>query len=62
MNRVSSSLYRGAIFTAVLAVALVAGCNKKPAAAAPPPPKLPPHVATPIPPHQPPKPAKPPKK
>jgi peptidoglycan-associated lipoprotein len=38
MNRVSSSLYRGAIFTAVLAVAFAAGCAKKPAAAPPPPP------------------------
>jgi peptidoglycan-associated lipoprotein len=47
MNRVSSSLYRGAIFTAILAVALVAGCNKKPAAAAPPPPPPPPPASRP---------------
>jgi peptidoglycan-associated lipoprotein len=43
MNRVSSSLYRGAILTAVLAVAFAAGCHKTPPAApkqpeAPPPP------------------------
>jgi peptidoglycan-associated lipoprotein len=38
MNRVSSSLYRGAIFTAMLAIAFAAGCAKKPAAAPPPPP------------------------
>ncbi|HZV89615.1 MAG TPA: peptidoglycan-associated lipoprotein Pal [Candidatus Binatus sp.] len=38
MNRVSSSLYRGAILTAMLALAFVAGCNKKPPAAPPPPP------------------------
>jgi len=38
MNRVSSSLYRGAILTAVLAAAFAAGCAKKPAAAPPPPP------------------------
>src|SRR5277367_5971258 len=47
MNRVSSSLYSGAIFTAVLAVALVAGCSKKPAAAAPPPPAPPPPASRP---------------
>jgi peptidoglycan-associated lipoprotein len=45
MIRVSSSLYRGAILTAMLAVAFVAGCAKKPAAApptpAPPPPPAP---------------------
>ena len=38
MIRVSSSLYRGAILTAMLALAFVAGCNKKPPAAPPPPP------------------------
>jgi peptidoglycan-associated lipoprotein len=47
MNRVSSSLYRGAILTAVLAVAFVAGCNKKPPAAPPPPPPPPPAAARP---------------
>ncbi|MGA2097892.1 MAG: peptidoglycan-associated lipoprotein Pal [Candidatus Acidiferrum sp.] len=40
MIRVSSSLYRGAIFTAVLAVAFVAGCGKK--KVEPPPPTPPP--------------------
>jgi len=34
MNRVSSSLYRGAILTAMLALAFVAGCNKKTAGSA----------------------------
>jgi peptidoglycan-associated lipoprotein len=47
MNRVSSSLYRGAILSAVLAVAFVAGCNKKPAAAPPTPPPPPPPAARP---------------
>ena len=47
MNRVSSSLYRGAILTALLAVAFVAGCNKKPPAAPPPPPPPPPAAARP---------------
>jgi peptidoglycan-associated lipoprotein len=47
MNRVSSSLYRGAILSAVLAVAFVAGCHKKPAAAPPPPPPPPPPAARP---------------
>jgi peptidoglycan-associated lipoprotein len=47
MNRVSSSLYRGAILTAVLAVAFAAGCAKKPAAAPPPPPPPPPPAARP---------------
>lgn len=47
MNRVSSSLYRGAILSAVLAVAFVAGCNKKPAAAPPTPPPPPPPAAKP---------------
>ena len=45
MIRVSSSLYRGAILTAMLALAFVAGCKKKPPAAPPPPPPPPP-VAT----------------
>jgi peptidoglycan-associated lipoprotein len=47
MNRVSNSLYRGAILTAVLAVAFAAGCAKKPAAAPPPPPPPPPAAARP---------------
>jgi peptidoglycan-associated lipoprotein len=47
MNRVSSSLYRGAILSAVLAVAFVAGCNKKPAAAPPTPPPPPPPATKP---------------
>ena len=47
MIRVSSSLYRGAILTAVLALAFVAGCAKKPAAAPPPPPPPPPPAAKP---------------
>lgn len=38
MNRVSSSVYRGAILAATLALVFVVGCNKKPAAAPPPPP------------------------
>jgi peptidoglycan-associated lipoprotein len=42
MNRVSSSIYRRAIFTAVLAVAFAAGCAKKPPAAQPTPPPPPP--------------------
>jgi peptidoglycan-associated lipoprotein len=47
MIRVSSSLYRGAILTAMLALAFVAGCAKKPAAAPPPPPPPPPPAARP---------------
>ena len=47
MNRVSSSLYRGAFLSAMLALALVAGCNKKPAAAPTPPPPPPPPAAKP---------------
>src|SRR5580692_7854136 len=47
MNRVANSLYRGAMITAVLAVAFAAGCAKKPAAAPPPPPPPPPAAARP---------------
>ena len=47
MNRVSSSLYRGAILTAMLALAFAAGCNKKPPAAPPTPPPPPPPAARP---------------
>jgi peptidoglycan-associated lipoprotein len=47
MNRVANSLYRGAILTAVLAVAFAAGCAKKPAAAPPTPPPPPPAAARP---------------
>ena len=47
MIRVSSTLYRGAMLTAVLAVAFAAGCAKKPAAAPPPPPPPPPPAARP---------------
>ena len=47
MIRVSSSLNRGAILTAILALAFVAGCAKKPAAAPPPPPPPPPPAAKP---------------
>jgi peptidoglycan-associated lipoprotein len=47
MIRVSSSLYRGAILTAMLALAFVAGCKKKPPAAPPPPPPPPPAAARP---------------
>ena len=47
MIRVSSSLYRGAILTAMLALAFVAGCKKKPPAAQPPPPPPPPPAARP---------------
>jgi peptidoglycan-associated lipoprotein len=47
MIRVSSSLYRGAILTAIFALAFVAGCAKKPAAAPPPPPAPPPPAAKP---------------
>ena len=36
MIRVSRSLYRGAIFTALFSLAFVAGCKKKPPAAPPP--------------------------
>src|SRR5580700_7039123 len=45
MIRVSSSLYRGAILTAMLALAFAAGCTKKPPAA-PPPATPPPPPAT----------------
>jgi len=38
MNRVSSSLYRGAILTAMLAIVFVAGCKHTPPAAPPTPP------------------------
>ena len=47
MIRVSSSLYRGAILTAMLALAFAAGCKKKPPAAPPPPPPPPPAAARP---------------
>ena len=47
MIRVSSSLYRGAILTAMLALAFVAGCKKKPPAAPPTPPPPPPAAARP---------------
>ena len=47
MNRVSSSLYRGAILTAMLAIAFVAGCKHTPPAAPPPPPAPPPAAARP---------------
>jgi peptidoglycan-associated lipoprotein len=47
MNRVSSSLYRGAILTVMLALAFAAGCAKKPKAAPPPPPPPPPPAARP---------------
>ena len=47
MIRVSSSLYRGAILTAMLALAFVAGCKKKPPAAPPPPPPPPPAATRP---------------
>src|SRR4029077_7660024 len=47
MNRVSSSLYRGAILTAMLALAFVAGCKKKEIAPPPPPPPPPPPAARP---------------
>jgi len=47
MIRVSSSLYRGAILTAMLALAFAAGCAKKPPAAPPPPPPPPPPAARP---------------
>jgi peptidoglycan-associated lipoprotein len=47
MNRVSSSLYRGAILTATLAVVFAAGCSKKPPAAQPTPPPPPPPAARP---------------
>ena len=45
MIRVSSFVYRGAIFTAILALAFVAGCKKKPPPAPPTPeqPAPPPH-------------------
>ena len=38
MNRVSSSLHRGAMFAAVLSLAFMAGCKHTPPAAPPPPP------------------------
>lgn len=47
MIRVSRFVYRGAFFTAILALALVAGCKKKPLAAPPPPPPPPPAAAKP---------------
>jgi peptidoglycan-associated lipoprotein len=47
MNRVSSSLYRGAILTAVLAVAFVAGCKHTPPTVTTPPPPPPPPAARP---------------
>jgi len=47
MIRVSSSLYRGAILTAMLALAFAAGCKKKPPAAPPTPPPPPPAAARP---------------
>ncbi|MFI5093822.1 MAG: peptidoglycan-associated lipoprotein Pal [Candidatus Acidiferrum sp.] len=47
MNRVSSSLYRGAFFAAILSLALVAGCKKKTPTAPPPPPPPPPAAAKP---------------
>jgi len=47
MIRVSSSLYRGAILTAMLALAFAAGCKKKPPAAPPPPPPPAPAAARP---------------
>ncbi|MGC2752306.1 MAG: hypothetical protein WCA40_08060, partial [Candidatus Acidiferrum sp.] len=45
MIRVSSSLYRGAFFAAVLSLALVAGCRHTPLQA-PAPPQQPPPPAT----------------
>jgi len=47
MNRVSSSLYRGAMFTAMLAVVLVAGCKTKPPEVKPTPTAPPPPAAKP---------------
>jgi len=47
MIRVSSSLYRGAILTAVFALAFVAGCKKKEITPPPPPPPPPPAAAKP---------------
>jgi peptidoglycan-associated lipoprotein len=47
MIRVSSSLYRGAILTAMLAVAFVAGCGKKQINTPPPPTAPPPPAARP---------------
>ncbi len=47
MNRVSSSLYRGAILSAVLAVAFAAGCRTTPKATPPPPAPPPPAAARP---------------
>jgi peptidoglycan-associated lipoprotein len=38
MNRVSSFVYQGALFAAVLGIALAAGCNKKQVTPPPPPP------------------------
>jgi peptidoglycan-associated lipoprotein len=47
MNRVSSSLYRGAILSAMLAVVFVVGCHKTPPKPPPPPPPPPPEAARP---------------
>src|ERR1700675_4119410 len=47
MIRVSSSLYRGAILTAMLALAFAAGCTKKPPSAPPPSTPPPPPAARP---------------
>jgi peptidoglycan-associated lipoprotein len=47
MIRVSSSLYRGAILTAMLALVFAAGCAKKPQQAPPPPPPPPPAAVKP---------------
>jgi peptidoglycan-associated lipoprotein len=47
MNRVSSSLYRGAMFTAMLALVFVGGCKKNTPTAAPTPPPPPPPAARP---------------
>src|SRR5258708_2910380 len=47
MNRVSSSLYRGAILTAMLAVVFLVGCHKTPPKPPPPPPPPPAPAARP---------------
>jgi peptidoglycan-associated lipoprotein len=47
MIRVSRFVYRGAFFTAILALALVAGCKKNTPQAPPPPPPPPPAAAKP---------------
>jgi peptidoglycan-associated lipoprotein len=47
MNRVSSSLYRGAILSAMLAVVFVVGCHKTSPKPPPPPPPPPPEAARP---------------